>query len=595
MLLLSQLINSDNILEGSSKLYFTESRAIGSILTGFSPTNSAILNTDSIVSAFSKAQGQINTILNLDSFTNLGNAFGINAILGTTDNYSLSFISNNSTYLMLDAVNDVLVITKNITTDTNDTYSIGDSNYKFKNLFLSDHIEIGGLCTNFIFLTSNYTLLSSNNYVECDDTSGSFTIQLVDATLYPGIVFEIKKTRGDVNNYIQLSPILSQIIYTDGYNTGGTLSYNITDIGSSLRIKSDGFNWFLIRPTSPINAINGLTLNSNNIKLGGDLTNDTYIDGSQALLIGSVSPLSLFTVNSFDTIRLSSIPDIDTNNYLEVNTTGFIINYTYTTSNVSIYNNVNDLVLKSSGYLSIMTTDNTNPAIIRTDNLTASNTYFLPQKTGAQTFAMLSDLSGGVSDTVYGISWSGVTGIAPSKNALYNKIETLVTGPASATDNAIALFDNTTGKIIKNSLVTIDSSGNMSGLNNVTLSGAMNIANFKTITSATVNTTNSTPVVMYSIPVPTDTTMLVEIRIIGRRTGGSAGTVGDSATYMRYVKVKNVAGTLTMGTINSVYTYEDQVIWDATLIISGTDLNIQIIGATNNNITWNGVITTTSN
>lgn len=34
-----------------------------------------------------------------------------------------------------------------------------------------------------------------------------------------------------------------------------------------------------------------------------------------------------------------------------------------------------------------------------------------------------------------------------------------VTGPGSSTDNAIALFDGTTGKIIKNSLVTIDESG----------------------------------------------------------------------------------------------------------------------------------------
>ena len=37
-----------------------------------------------------------------------------------------------------------------------------------------------------------------------------------------------------------------------------------------------------------------------------------------------------------------------------------------------------------------------------------------------------------------------------------------VTGPGSATDSAIALFDGTTGKVIKNSNVTIDGSGNVS-------------------------------------------------------------------------------------------------------------------------------------
>jgi hypothetical protein len=39
-----------------------------------------------------------------------------------------------------------------------------------------------------------------------------------------------------------------------------------------------------------------------------------------------------------------------------------------------------------------------------------------------------------------------------------------VTGPASATDNAIARFDLTTGKIIQNSVVTIDDTGNTSGI-----------------------------------------------------------------------------------------------------------------------------------
>jgi hypothetical protein len=39
-----------------------------------------------------------------------------------------------------------------------------------------------------------------------------------------------------------------------------------------------------------------------------------------------------------------------------------------------------------------------------------------------------------------------------------------VTGPASSTDNAIARFDGTSGKIIDNSVVTIDDTGNVSGI-----------------------------------------------------------------------------------------------------------------------------------
>ena len=43
-----------------------------------------------------------------------------------------------------------------------------------------------------------------------------------------------------------------------------------------------------------------------------------------------------------------------------------------------------------------------------------------------------------------------------------------VVGPASATDNAITRFDLTTGKLIQNSLVIIDDSGNVTGVNTLT-------------------------------------------------------------------------------------------------------------------------------
>ena len=44
-----------------------------------------------------------------------------------------------------------------------------------------------------------------------------------------------------------------------------------------------------------------------------------------------------------------------------------------------------------------------------------------------------------------------------------------VTGPASSTDNAIARFDSTTGKIIQNSTVTVDDNGNIINVNSVGL------------------------------------------------------------------------------------------------------------------------------
>ena len=41
---------------------------------------------------------------------------------------------------------------------------------------------------------------------------------------------------------------------------------------------------------------------------------------------------------------------------------------------------------------------------------------------------------------------------------------TLVVGPATATDNAVARFDGSTGKLVNDSLVTIDDTGRVSAI-----------------------------------------------------------------------------------------------------------------------------------
>ena len=62
--------------------------------------------------------------------------------------------------------------------------------------------------------------------------------------------------------------------------------------------------------------------------------------------------------------------------------------------------------------------------------------------------------SGAVSNTEFGYL-DGVT------SAIQTQLNGQVVGPASATDNAIARFDGTTGKLVQNSNVAIDDSGNV--------------------------------------------------------------------------------------------------------------------------------------
>lgn len=63
-----------------------------------------------------------------------------------------------------------------------------------------------------------------------------------------------------------------------------------------------------------------------------------------------------------------------------------------------------------------------------------------------------------------------------------NDVDNKVTGPASATDARIAVFDGVTGKLIKEVPVTIDDLGNIQGLNNILAK------DFSITTSGNINT-----------------------------------------------------------------------------------------------------------
>jgi len=78
-----------------------------------------------------------------------------------------------------------------------------------------------------------------------------------------------------------------------------------------------------------------------------------------------------------------------------------------------------------------------------------------------------------------------------------------VVGPASATDNAVARFDGTTGKIIQNSVVTIaDSTGDMSGVG--------------TLSATTIDTTN------------------IEVTNVKAKDGTASATIADTTGYWSF-------------------------------------------------------------
>lgn len=123
------------------------------------------------------------------------------------------------------------------------------------------------------------------------------------------------------------------------------------------------------------------------------------------------------------------------------------------------------------------------------------------------------------------------------------------------------------------------------------IQGTRNTTAFSRRVCGRILTTNNTPTNAHRAVIPTmasTTTMIIQAKVSARRTGGSAGVAGDSAAYIRSACYKNIAGTVTLvGTVVDGLTAEDQAGWDCSFAISGTDVFLQVTGATDNNVTWN--------
>jgi hypothetical protein len=126
-----------------------------------------------------------------------------------------------------------------------------------------------------------------------------------------------------------------------------------------------------------------------------------------------------------------------------------------------------------------------------------------------------------------------------------------VVGPASATDNAIARFDTTTGKLIQNSAVTIDDSGNMSGIAALTITGALSVGSL-TFEGATADDYETSfavvdPTADRTITFPNDTGT---VALTGSSFSGSYGTPNTttplSPTWTRSVHTVVVGNAQTI-------------------------------------------------
>lgn len=111
-------------------------------------------------------------------------------------------------------------------------------------------------------------------------------------------------------------------------------------------------------------------------------------------------------------------------------------------------------------------------------------------------------------------------------------------------------------------------------------------------TKVTVKTIDASLTGLLRVKVPEGKTVMISGAIVARRTGGSAGTVGDSAWYRLDGAYKNISGVLSGVGSPNLYGGEDQAGWNVGFSTSGQEAVVVVTGAANNDITWEGTLST---
>ncbi len=98
-------------------------------------------------------------------------------------------------------------------------------------------------------------------------------------------------------------------------------------------------------------------------------------------------------------------------------------------------------------------------------------------------------------------------------------------------------------------------------------------------------TTNSSATNIGGPTLTASKTYQVVAQVVARRTGGSAGAADDGGAYFIKAAVKGT-GPAIIAQAGMGGDLESQAGWGATFAVSGSTVQVQVTGATNNNVTW---------
>ena len=173
---------------------------------------------------------------------------------------------------------------------------------------------------------------------------------------------------------------------------------------------------------------------------------------------------------------------------------------------------------------------------------TASKVYIIKNSvTGGYAVTLKTSAGTGVSVA------NGVTALlyCDGTNVVSGDFNGDVVGPASATDNAVARFDLTTGKLIQNSVVTIaDTTGNMAGVGTLS-SGAITSS---ALTSGRVPYAGTAGLIQDAAAFTFDGTILSATRFAGALNGTVGATTASTGAFTTVSATGAITSTLATGT-----------------------------------------------
>ena len=274
-----QTLTTDVVTEGSTNLYFLNSRVLGVALTGFSATNSAIVDTDTVLSAFGKTQGQINSLGTLGSGYLVKNSTdsvtGQVTINATTGSLKIPTTPNGTD--LTDAANVQYVKTyADLKLPLTGGTLTGDLQANTKIKFQDSTSNTAALKAP-ATITSSYVLtlptgLGSANQVLTTDASGVLSWTTPSTTATPS-----GSASGDLSGTYP-SPTLKSAVITDLHIATTLSESKITNLVNDLAAKV----------STTLTSGNLFVGNSSNVAVGVALSGDATIANTGALTLNTV-------------------------------------------------------------------------------------------------------------------------------------------------------------------------------------------------------------------------------------------------------------------------------------------------------------------